>query len=130
MKIRTGTIADLDDLQKLVKESIRHVCIQDYSHQQIEAWVTTATNQSRREKLFEEQVVIIAFSATQITGFAAVKDSYIDMLYVHKDFQKKGVARRIYEEIEKNAIKNGFTELISNVSITAKRFFKKQDLEL
>ena len=53
-------------------------------------------------------------------------NDYIDFLYVHKDYQRHGIADRLYFEIEKEAIKRNATILSSDVSETAKRFFEKK----
>ena len=43
------------------------------------------------------------------------------MLYVHKDFQRLGIAAKLCDELEK-----GFEDITVYASITAKSFFEKR----
>ena len=54
-------------------------------------------------------------------------DGYLHSLFVHKDWQGKGVASALLSETEIYAIRKlGATEITSEVSITARPFFEKQ----
>ena len=46
----------------------------------------------------------------------------IDILFVHKDYQGKGIATAICDRLEK-AVQN---KVITNASITARAFFEKR----
>ena len=47
-------------------------------------------------------------------------------MFVHKDFQGKGIATMLLEEIERYAITKGIIQITSEVSLTARPFFEKQ----
>ncbi|WP_394676258.1 GNAT family N-acetyltransferase [uncultured Sphingobacterium sp.] len=49
---------------------------------------------------------------------------YIDVLYVHKDFQRQGIAQKLYNALETEATKHKNTFLTADVSKTAKPFFE------
>jgi putative acetyltransferase len=55
----------------------------------------------------------------------SIKTGYLDLLYVHKDFQNMGVAKRLLQKIIDTAIAIGITRLETHASITAKPFFEK-----
>ncbi len=58
-----------------------------------------------------------------IIGFGDIdKTGYLDRLYVHKDYQGKGVATTICNKLEKEVQGKIFT----HASITAKTFFEKR----
>lgn len=66
-----------------------------------------------------------------IVGFGSItQNGYLDFMYVSKDYQRKGVAQKIYDELENFARTNCFDEIISDVSITAKPFFRRQGFEV
>lgn len=44
-------------------------------------------------------------------------------MFIHKDFQGKGVATLLLNEIERYAVAAGITRITSEVSITARPFF-------
>lgn len=47
------------------------------------------------------------------------------MMYVHKDFQKQGIAAQLLKKIIETANTLGIKTIESDVSITAKSFFEK-----
>ena len=47
-------------------------------------------------------------------------------MFVHKDFQGKGIATALLNEIERHAIATGVTRITSEVSLTARPFFEKR----
>ena len=49
------------------------------------------------------------------------KSGCLDLLYVHKDFQRQGIATALCDELEK-----GFTVIKTYASVTAKPFFEKR----
>jgi putative acetyltransferase len=73
------------------------------------------------------QYFLVAELENKIVGYASLENNdYLDFLYVHKDYQRQGIADRLYAEIEKEAIKRKATFLRSDVSETARRFFEKK----
>ena len=57
-------------------------------------------------------------------GFGDIDlNGYLDRLYVHKDFQRKGVASSICNALEKVVDSD---KIITHASITAKGFFEKR----
>ncbi|NBI72470.1 GNAT family N-acetyltransferase [Clostridiaceae bacterium] len=66
---------------------------------------------------------IVARSGGVITGFGDIdKTGYLDRLYVHKDYQGKGVAAAICDKLEEMA--QG--KIVTHASITARPFFEKR----
>jgi len=61
----------------------------------------------------------------QIVGFARiVPKGFIDLLYVHPEFQRQGVACELFTELCSWAERRGIRHLRSEVSITARPFFE------
>ena len=52
------------------------------------------------------------------------------MLYIHKDYQRQGIAIALTNIIENEAVLYGISELTTDVSITAKPFFEKKGYEV
>ncbi len=47
-------------------------------------------------------------------------------MFVHKDFQGKGIATILLNDIERYAITAGITQVTLEVSLTARTFFEKK----
>ncbi len=128
--IRTATEADLKQIQTLFKETIETSCTADYSPEQIQVWASSADNNDRWIGKIRNQFFIIILDTQKIIGFASLENhSLVDMLYVHKDYQRQAVASQLFEALLTEAKRGEATELTSNVSITAKAFFEKNGFE-
>lgn len=124
--IRRGIFDDLEALQKLFVDTISTVCKMDYSEEQISVWTSNIENKERWQNILANQFVLVAQENEKITGFCTLDNgNYIDLFYVHKDHQQQGIAKKLYADIEKEAKRQGQTELTSNVSKTARPFFEK-----
>lgn len=126
MKLRFAIPSDLNEMQRLYVETIRTVCSKDYNQEQIDVWTASVQNQERWNAILKDQIVIIAEKNNKITGFGTLRDNdYIDLFYIHKDFQRVGIGNSILSQIEVQAKKSRNNILTSDVSITAKSFFEK-----
>ncbi len=75
---------------------------------------------------FLEHDTLIAEIDEMIVGFADMdKSGYLDRLYVHKNFQREGIATALLNELERHARKAGVCNFETYASITAKCFFEK-----
>ncbi|MBS7252743.1 GNAT family N-acetyltransferase [Flavobacterium branchiicola] len=127
MIFKKATISDLEEMQQLFVETIQSVCKNDYNPKQIEAWIYGVHNTERWIEVIETQFVLLAIIENQIVGFGTLKDgNYIDFFYIHKDFQRQGIADKILSELELEAKKHNSKIITSDISITAKPYFEKK----
>ncbi len=104
--------------------------IKDYSPTQITAWVGHPTVTAWHPR-FANSETIVAIYQNQIVGFGNLVDKeLIDMLYIHKDFQRKGVGGRILQILETNACKSGSQKMFADVSITAVPLFESHGFDI
>jgi putative acetyltransferase len=124
--IREAENNELSIIQRMCSDTISAVCKKDYNNDQIKVWVSGIENTERWNNNLSDQYLLVAELKSEIIGFISLKDGfYIDFLYVHKDYQSKGVAKKLYMEIEEKAISEKQLSLMADVSITAKPFFEK-----
>jgi putative acetyltransferase len=127
MKIRRITIADIDDVAQLYRDTILTINAKDYTKEQIEAWASTYNNQEGWVRRMEDQHFYVAILDDKIVGFASMdKFGYFDLLYVHKDYQRQGIATKLAAKIEEIAEEAEVNEITVQVSITAKSFFESK----
>jgi putative acetyltransferase len=127
MQIRKAMPEDINELRELYYETITTINFKDYNEEQIKAWASTADRTEGLLKRIQDQYFFIAENDDKkITGFASLdKTGYLDLLYVHKDFQNIGIAKRLLQKIIETAIALNITRLETAASITAKPFFEK-----
>lgn len=125
-EIRNGTLKDVAEMQDLFVKTVKNICCDDYTPEQIKVWISGIENTQRWISIVDSQALLVAEEASKIIGFISLESgNYIDMLYIHTDYQRKGIAFRLFSEMENIAKQNNIKELYSNVSITAKPFFEK-----
>ena len=125
LTLRKGVLKDLQEILILFSGTIETVCANDYNNEQIVAWISSVNNTGRWHRLIEDQYFIVAVLNQKIVGFASLAHGdYIDVLYVHKDFQRQGIAQQLYNALETEATIHKNTILTADVSKTAKPFFE------
>lgn len=126
IKVRKARLHDLKPMQNLFVDTIREICKHDYGSDQIKVWTSSIENTERWKGRLRDQYVLIAEINNDIVGFGSLRaNDYLDLLYVHKDFQKKGIARLLCNEIEQEALRRNGDTLYCDASITARPFFEK-----
>jgi putative acetyltransferase len=127
ISVRFSKLNDLTAIQNMFVATISAICQNDYSPEQIKAWISSIENKQAWMDKLASQYFLVAELDQQIVGFASLEhQDYLDLLYVHKDYQRQGIANKLYAEIEKTAIKKKAKVLRSDVSKTATPFFEKQ----
>lgn len=129
--LRLANLNDLEELQTLFTETINRVCKHDYSAEEIKQWTSSTNDENRWKGFISNQYFLIAEYENKIIGFCSLKDeNHLDLLYIHKDYQKMGIASLLYHEIKKESKRLGHKTLTADVSITAKSFFETKDFKI
>ncbi len=127
MVIRKYKTKDCSFMAKIFYETVHAINKSDYTKEQLDAWATGRVNLEVWDCSFLEHNTLIAEIEDEIVGFADMdKGGYLDRLYIHKDFQRRGIATALIQELELNARKIGVSTFETYASITAKPFFEKQ----
>lgn len=127
-KFREATLMDIPELKEMYKATLRAVNIADYPTDEIEDWASCGNDTAHLTDLITNLYFIEALNDdNRIIGFASIrKDGYLHSMFVHKDYQRKGVASFLLSKIEEYAEKSRIAIITSEVSITAKPFFEKK----
>jgi putative acetyltransferase len=124
-QIRVAVIQDLDAILTLFRNCVLSVCRHDYDDEQLNAWVLSADNKTLWSNKIKNDHFIVAITNETIVGFASLEGhDTIDLLYVHPNFQRSGVASSLLEALVKKAEKLKANVLRAEVSKTAKAFFE------
>ncbi|MDN3691586.1 GNAT family N-acetyltransferase [Chryseobacterium tructae] len=131
LTIREGRKQDLPEMLLLFQDTITTVCKDDYTPYQLEAWKSGAENRERWLNVMKEQYILIAEIENKMVGFCTLdQGNYIDLLFVHKDYQHQGIASQLYQLIEKKALQQQQKFLTADVSKTAKYFFERLNFKV
>ncbi|RHJ79132.1 GNAT family N-acetyltransferase [Parabacteroides sp. AM08-6] len=126
--IRIARLSDASKLKDLFQNTVLTINKRDYSKAEVEDWASCGDNLSNIEEMIKTHYFIVAVNQqSQIVGFSSITpQGYLHSMFVHKDFQDKGIATMLLEEIERYAISNGIMRIASEVSLTARPFFEKR----
>lgn len=131
MQIRNATIKDADAIRYLFYDTVTYINSKHYTPRQIEVWRSGYNNIYSWKKKIAEQYFLIAETENKIAGFASLtSEGYLDFMYVNKDLQGKGIAKNLLDALEVKAKELNLKEIITDSSITAKRFFEKKDFRV
>ena len=122
MIIRQYKNEDCNIVSKLFYETVHSVNAKDYTAEQLSVWANNADSLKSRSNDLLNQRTLIAEMNGVIVGFGSIdKSGYLDLLFVHKDYQKQGIAIALCNELEKD-----FAVIKTYASITAKQFFENR----
>lgn len=122
MIIREYRPSDCKEIIELFLRTVHTVNAADYSEEQLDAW-TGKMDPDRWNRSFLEHYSIVAVMDDVIAGFGDIdKTGYLDRLYVHSAYQRRGVAAALCDQLEKAA--EG--KITTHASITAMPFFEKR----
>lgn len=137
MKIRRVRPGEEPQLRRLFYETVHEVNSRDYTPEQLAVWAPEEHDAEawRKRIAANRPFVCLAAKATLVgeagdvlAGFADVQpNGYIDQFFVHHAWQRRGVGRALMQAIHAQAETWNLTELISDVSITARPFFEAWD---
>ncbi len=121
MIIRRYVQSDCKEIAELFYNTIHTVNARDYTEEQLNVWTSNIDLIQWNQSLMEHYC-LVAIEDNQIVGFSDIDDhGLINRFYVHKDYQRKGIASSLMKELKK--IHKG--RLVTHASITAKPFFEK-----
>lgn len=131
MEIRAYRQEDIKEIAELFYNTVHTVNAADYTEKQLDAWADRNIDLAAWDRSFQEHMTLVAVMPSdkengteQIVGFADMDSTgYLDRLYVHRDFQRYGIASELCSRLEQAAEVEEFT---THASITAKTFFEKR----
>lgn len=115
---------DCMELTELFYNTVHTVNAKDYTKEQLNVWATGKVDLEKWNQSLQEHYTLIAIENDRIVGFGDIdKTGYLDRLYIHKDYQRKGIATALCDKLEQVS---NITKIITHASITAKGFFEKR----
>jgi putative acetyltransferase len=126
-RIRDYDAGDAPEIARLFYETIRSVNKADYSEEQVAAMAPGVPDPEEWHDRMTDRRTLVAEEDGEVVGFAELEgDGHLDMLYLRGDAVGRGVGRRLYSEVEREARGLGLGQIFTEASITARPFFERQ----
>lgn len=123
MFIREYQSSDCKELTELFYNTVHIVNAKDYTKEQLDVWATGQVDLQKWDQSLQEHFSIVAIDDGIIVGFGDIdKMGYLDRLFIHSAYQRKGIATAICNRLESAVQEN----IVTHASITARPFFEKR----
>lgn len=125
--LRLATLKDIDSLATLVYDTITTVNAAHYDETQIAVWRARGQKREVWVRRIIEQHFLVATLDEQIVGMSSLmEEGHLDLLYIHREHQRRGIARQLLGAIERIAVAACLPLITADVSLTALPFFERQ----
>ncbi len=127
ISIRKFTADDAEATARLFFDSVRSGTAAYYGEAQREAWVSSVPEIEQWRVRLLAMSTFVAEDDARIAGFMTLEpDGHIDLAYVRADLIGRGVGRKLYASILKEALATEISRLYSEASESARPFFERQ----
>lgn len=121
--IRKYQSSDCKELANLFYNTVHSINAKDYTSEQLDVWATGNVDLDVWNNSFLQHYTLVAVEGDLLVGFGDIdKTGYLDRLYVHKDFQGRGIATSLCNALERSIAGT----IAVHASITSKSFFENR----
>ena len=119
LTVRPYRPSDCPILAELFYQTVHGVCGRDYTTQQLDAWDDGQVDLVAWDASFQAHTTLVAEWDGMVAGFADLAgDGYLDRLYVHRDYQRRGIAAALCDGLP--------GARLTHASLTARPFFERR----
>lgn len=123
MELRRYQQPDGKEITELFYHTVHTINAKDYTKEQLDVWAAEEADLEKWNQSLQEHYSIVAVEKDVIVGFGDIDQTgYLDRLFVHADYQRRGIASAICGQLEQFA--DG--TITTYASITARPFFEKR----
>jgi len=124
--MRRASATDAEAVRTVNERAIRVSAQGFYTPDQIEAWAGPLRSEAATW-MIDHTPVFVAVAGQRVIGFANLVEATgdVDQLYVDPDHGGRGVARALYEAVERHARSIGLRRLTTTASMRAASAFER-----
>ncbi|HVV01908.1 MAG TPA: GNAT family N-acetyltransferase [Verrucomicrobiae bacterium] len=131
LNVRRYESRDLKEVIETYTASIHSLAAPHYSPEQLAAWAPVPQDETRWRARLDSLHTIVAQAEGSIAGFASHTESgYLDFLFTHPGFARRGIATALYCRIESLLMAAGVPVITTHSSLAARAFFDHHGFQL
>ncbi len=125
MILREFRESDRAEAVKLFYRTVHAINARDYTLEQLDAWAPAHIDPVKWCSSFASHFSLVAIENGLLVGFGDVDITagFLDRLYVHADFQRRGIASALCDSLERHVL---YPTVTTHASVTAEPFFAKR----
>ena len=125
MKIRKASEADKKNLSSLHIASIKKLCCNHYTREQLNDWTSVLTP-SVYDQALKEKIFLVAYNSEQDLlglGILDIENAEVNALYIHPDDAGKRIGAKLLDELEMIARNSKIFKITVHSTLNAKSFY-------
>lgn len=127
MEIRRYQQADCQAVAELFYKTVHTVNASDYTKAQLAVWATGEPDLKQWDQSLQSHFSVVALENDTLIGFGDIDQTgYLDRLFTHADYQRRGVATAICHQLEQAVA----GRIVTHASITARPFFESRGYQV
>ncbi len=130
-QISKATNNDLPLMQRLFYQTVTIYGSKIFTKEEVKIFSRLALDNDHWRKKFVSDFVYNAKLNGEIIGsFSLSKLGEIEYVFVHQNYQGRGIAKKLYKTLEQVAQEAGITTLTTKINTNMKAFFNKNGFEI
>ncbi|WP_299216000.1 GNAT family N-acetyltransferase [uncultured Aquimarina sp.] len=130
-QISRATDSDLPLMQRLFYQTVTIYGSKIFTKEEVKIFSRLALDKKHWIEKFTEDFVYNAKLNGEVVGsFSLSKDGVIEYIFVHQNYQGRGIAKELYKTLENIAEEANIGILTTRINMSTKDFFKKNGFEI
>ncbi|MHA7058560.1 GNAT family N-acetyltransferase [Aquimarina sp. M1] len=130
-QISRATDSDLPLMQRLFYQTVTIYGSKIFTKDEVKIFSRLALDKNHwKQKFIEDFIYNVKLNGEVIGSFAMSKDGLIEYIFVHQNYQGRGIAKKLYVTLEKVAREAGISSLTTRVNSNTKDFFENNGFQI
>lgn len=129
--ISRATDTDLPLMQRLFYQTVTMYGSRIFTKAEVKIYSRLALDKNHWIQKFKDDFIYNAKLNGEIIGsFTLNKNGDIEYIFVHQNYQGRGIAKKLYQKLEEVAKNAGLEILTTQINPNTKAFFEKNDFKI
>lgn len=130
-QISRATDSDLPLMQRLFYQTVTIYGSKIFTKEEVKIFSRLALDKKHWIQKFTEDFVYNAKLNGEVVGsFSLSKDGVIEYIFVHQNYQGRGIAKELYKTLENVSKEANIEVLTTRINMSTRDFFKKNGFEI